>query len=192
MSGSDAGSYVSSIEENNKGLRIEGPRDGLEKIYSYETGGHHPVHLGDIIHERYQIIHKLGSGSSANVWLCRDVVNDSLRYVALKIMMAGKSTEDCLELRVAKLIQLGWDKEAVAEHFCLPLNRFEIDGPNGLNHVIVYPVLGPRVSSLVSLRCSDQMLRNICLHTTQAIAALHAHGICHGSMYPSLHAYIHH
>jgi hypothetical protein len=29
------------------GLTLKGPPFGLEKIYDYECGGHHPIHLGD-------------------------------------------------------------------------------------------------------------------------------------------------
>ncbi len=59
------------IQDN--GLTIEGPPWSLKKIFDYEAGGHHPVHLDDVLHQRYRVIHKLGSGGYANVWLCRDV-----------------------------------------------------------------------------------------------------------------------
>lgn len=41
-----------SMEENIdeypwNGLILDGAPFGLEKIYDYESGGHHPVHLGD-------------------------------------------------------------------------------------------------------------------------------------------------
>ncbi|CAM6004001.1 unnamed protein product [Sphagnum balticum] len=174
-----------SIEDlKDNGLMVEGPPRGLEKIYDYEAGGHHPVRLSDILHERYKVIHKLGSGGYANVWLCRDVTTDSPRYLAVKIIMAEGSNKDCPELRVNRLIELGLDIDSVAEHFCLPLDQFEIDGPNGLHYVLVYPVLGPRVSRLLnvgSLEDPGKILRSICLQTTQAMATLHAHGICHGA-----------
>ena len=39
----------------------------------YQPGGYHPVHLGDLFKDgRYKIIHKLGNGSYATVWLARD------------------------------------------------------------------------------------------------------------------------
>ncbi|EKD14358.1 protein kinase, putative [Drepanopeziza brunnea f. sp. 'multigermtubi' MB_m1] len=41
------------------------PRD----VYEYEPDGHHPIHLGDTYgrNGRYRVIHKLGSGSDAEV-----------------------------------------------------------------------------------------------------------------------------
>src|ERR1700712_4991280 len=96
---------TASMENDNEfqynGLRIEGPPFGLEKIFDYERGGHHPVHLGDYFEEgRYHIIHKLGSGGFANVWLCRDMQPPVTKYVTLKILLADTSTDDCPELRI--------------------------------------------------------------------------------------------
>ncbi len=74
----------------------------------------------------------------------------------------------------------GWG----AQHVCLPLDKFDIDGPNGTHYCFVYPVLGPR-AWLGLYRGSedpDLVLRNVCLQVVEAIAFLHSHGICHGGM----------
>ncbi|KAI2628882.1 kinase-like domain-containing protein [Hypoxylon sp. NC1633] len=164
-------------------LNVEGPSSGLEKIYDYEAGGHHPVHLGEILNQQYKVIHKLGSGGHANVWLCRNTTNDTPRYVALKIIMAEASIEDCPELRYNELIDAGLDKDQVIEH----LDQFEIGGPNGLHYVFVYPVLGPRVSRIFSIIEEDSgaILRQMCFQVTKAVSALHSRGICHGDLRPS-------
>lgn len=169
------------------GLVLEGPSTGLEKLYDYEAGGHHPLHLGDILHDRYRVIHKLGSGGYANVWLCRDNNSSETRYVAVKIIMAEGSTPACPELRVNKLVDMGIAAEDAARHFCLPLDQFSINGPNGTHHALVYPVLGPRVSRLFNKVEDDDLgdtLRKIAAQVTQAMSTLHTHGICHGGMLP--------
>lgn len=166
------------------GLWIHGNPQGLEKVYDYEFGGHHPVHLGDVLHQRYKVIHKLGSGGFANVWLCHDTTGAGPRYVALKTIMAEESTPDSPELRLGKLVEDKLGSGLSAELFCLPLDRFEIDGPNGVHHVLVYPVLGPRVSSMPRTKSGDPGVpwRELCSQATRAMAALHEHGICHGGM----------
>jgi hypothetical protein len=47
----------------------------LEYLADYESDGHHPVHLGDLLGNdgRYRVIHKHDHGGFANVWLCRAV-----------------------------------------------------------------------------------------------------------------------
>lgn len=41
----------------------------FEHVYDSESGGHHPVHLGDFLGDdaRYKVIHKLGHGAFAHV-----------------------------------------------------------------------------------------------------------------------------
>lgn len=45
-----------------------------EENYSwYSTKNFYPVHIGELIRERYQVITKLGYGTSSTSWLCRDL-----------------------------------------------------------------------------------------------------------------------
>ena len=165
------------------------PPLGYEKIWGYDKGGHHPVHLGDILHQQYKVLNKLNSGGFANVWLCSDISVDRPCYVALKIITAEISTPDCPESRVSELvISQGLSDEL----FCLPLDRFEIEGPNGLHYVFLYPVLGPNVACLPARHAFDQdgnavapkiPYQEICSQVAHAMAVLHEHGICHRGMF---------
>jgi hypothetical protein len=167
---------IGDVESN--GLWIDGRPYRLDHIYDYEPDGHHPVQLGDLYGDtrRYCVIHKLGSGGYANVWLCQDTeAKGTTRYVALKILMAEASSENCPELQVNRLEGDG------TEFICLPLDHFKIHGPNGVHIAFVYPVLGPNVS--LGLFCSsdpDSDLRSLGLQLTTAIKFLHSQGICHG------------
>jgi serine/threonine protein kinase len=183
----DEASLTSHSDEpiQDNGLVIEGRPRGLERIYDYEAGVHHPLHLHDVLHDRYRVIHKLGSGGYANVWLCRDISADSPKYVAVKIIMAESSTADCPEARVTKLVEAGCGQEVASEYFSLPLDKFDIQGPNGTHYAFVYPMLGSRVSRLTHLANLDDpgpRLREICSDIVQSMVTLHAHGICHGGM----------
>ena len=65
----------------------------VEELEMYEIGGYHPIHIGDELHGgRYRIVHKLGYGSYATVWLVRDQVKN--RYAALKIAAADPPREE--------------------------------------------------------------------------------------------------
>lgn len=168
-------------------LRLELVPFHLERLEDYELGGHHPVQLGDVLgnDRRYTVLHKLGHGGFANVWLCRDThVQPQATYIALKILMADASVQECSELRAMQLES--WrDKDRAAEYVCLPLDKFNFDGPNGAHYCFVYPVLGPRAS--LGLYCDsedpDRVLRSICLKATEAMSFLHAHKICHGGKF---------
>jgi serine/threonine protein kinase len=172
----------------SNGLHLELAPFGLEHIRDYEPGGHHPVHLGDLLgdHGRYHVIHKLGNGGFANVWLCRDTeAREATKYVALKILMAETSTDDCPELWINELKaspNAQPDNDCGTDCICLPLAQFKIHGPNGDHLSFVYPVLGPKVSLglFSSSEDPDKILRNISLKIVKAIDFLHSHGICHG------------
>ena len=58
-----------------------------EPAEDYAPGGYHPVALGDVYDERYEVQHKLGWGVYSTVWCCRDL--RSRRRVALKIQKAA-------------------------------------------------------------------------------------------------------
>jgi serine/threonine protein kinase len=165
------------------GLYIEDAPFGLEKIWDYEPGGHHVVHLGDRLgrQDEYRVIHKLGSGGFANVWLCQVLRNGRPHYVAVKILMADYSKDDCPELRVEQLRAVGMEK-----HICLPLDQFRIEGSNGSHLCFVYPVAGPRVSLIAQqFEDPDRILRKMARQATEVMAALHSHGICHGGLFPA-------
>ena len=83
------------------------------------------------------------------------------------------------ELR-GTLKALGLVEGPLAEHFCLPLDRFEVNGPNGRHYAFVYPVLGPCVSRLLHVEMSQEhgkVMRQLSLQVTKAMAALHKRDI---------------
>lgn len=141
------------------------------------------MHLGDTLgdDDRYRVIHKLGSGGTSIVWLCRDVRADTPTYVALKILMADLSTEDCPELVHGQSLQNCQEKDG-SEAICLFRDHFRFDGPNGSHLCFVYPVLGPKVSSglLYPSDDPDKTLRDICRAMVRSMDFLHRQGLCHG------------
>lgn len=54
-----------------------------EGMPDYKIGGYHPVHVGEILLDRYVIIQKLGWGHFSTVWLTKDLKNNN--YVAMKV-----------------------------------------------------------------------------------------------------------
>jgi len=171
-----------TLEQKDNGLILEFAPFKLEEIIKYEPGGYHPVHLGDVVGDAYRIIHKLGHGGFSTVWLAR-VLNakDTAKYVALKIIRADSSGDDCPELLLDRLAG-GIGEKGGSKYLSIPLDRFQVVGPNGSHLCFVYPVMGPRVSYGVFRGSDDldEILRRVCYGVTAAIASLHHQGICHG------------
>ena len=59
-----------------------------EGMPDYKIGGYHPVHVGEILVDRYVIIQKLGWGHFSTVWLTKDLKYNS--YVALKVQKSAQ------------------------------------------------------------------------------------------------------
>ncbi|KAI3320448.1 kinase-like domain-containing protein [Xylariaceae sp. AK1471] len=179
---------VSTVDES--GELIPGENDSVmdldcEPAREYCIGGYHPVNLYDVIHERFEIVHKLGHGGFATVWLCWDRNNTSNPWKAVKIIKAHKSHKKRPEISLMEAISDGrYDrKEWEAAHLVLPLEHFWLQGPNGRHLCEVMEVIGP------DLRCAwDKIVRfakpalvkKLFYQAGIALRFLHSQEMCHG------------
>lgn len=65
------------------------PIQAVEKLESYRVGGYHPIAIGDQLHDRYRVVHKLGHGTYSTIWLAQDQKLN--RYVAVKVCTADSN-----------------------------------------------------------------------------------------------------
>ncbi|CAA7261710.1 unnamed protein product [Cyclocybe aegerita] len=144
--------------------------DDVEGIRRYTTGGFHPVRLGDVVSSRgtstaaiadspsrqYRILHKLGHGAFATVWLADALHEPSQRYVALKICAADADSGH--ELDIFSRLSHHESKAPNVVQLC---DSFSIQGPNGLHAVLVQDVLGSLLSVVRSLS-GPKHARSLC------------------------------
>ncbi|CAD8102785.1 unnamed protein product [Paramecium primaurelia] len=136
-----------------------------EGIEDYKIGGYHPVHVGEVLQNRYVIIQKLGWGHFSTVWLCKDFKFDT--YVAIKVQ---KSAENYLEAaydeveilqKVAqnvtnqkwleKLKQYKPNQRLNRDdsHVVQLLNSFVYRGPYGCHFCMVFEILGVNLLEII-------------------------------------------
>ncbi|KAI8958269.1 kinase-like protein [Daldinia sp. FL1419] len=158
-----------------------------EPVHLYNEGGHHPVHIGDTLNSRFEVVHKLGNGGLGNVWLCRDTLKEKWR--AVKITVADQLKKGT-EMEVSRYLRSKFSQEELERnHILPPLEEFSIVGPNGCHSCLVMPVYGPTVSEWRMFqedhkKQADHDIRTVCRQIIESVQFLHGQRICHGDLRP--------
>ncbi|KAF2493387.1 kinase-like protein [Lophium mytilinum] len=157
-----------------RGVRIPN-LDYVEDVSKYRRGGLHPVNLGGVLGHKYKVIHKLGYGGFATVWLAR--VLGEQGYVAVKIPRADSSNK---EITILTHLQ------SVANHLAIAnlLDTFTIAGPNGIHNCLVSEAGGPKLGAICRFgkRLPISFVRPAAQQLAACVACLHSAGICHGDL----------
>lgn len=127
--------------------------ENSEDPADYKIGGYHPVRIGEVYYERYQIIEKIGFGYFSTVWLCNDLKNHE--FVALKIQKSGVSYMEAAmdEIDIINKVHRNTSNpkwlDGENNHIVKISSHFMHRGPNG-NHVcIAFEVLGANLVQLM-------------------------------------------
>ncbi|KAF7198303.1 Serine/threonine-protein kinase SRPK [Pseudocercospora fuligena] len=71
-----------------------------ETLRSFKRSAYYPAHMGEIFQDRYQIVAKLGYGTTSTVWLSRDLVTSD--FHCLKVFTRAKTLSGTRELQMSK------------------------------------------------------------------------------------------
>lgn len=160
---------------------------GVELLGFYRPGGFHPIHLGDILHNRYRIINKLGFGSYSTVWLVEDLTSG--KFASLKVNVAEVSNP--LEVTILHHLRQGQSDrhDSTGQEYLVEiLDDFHVEGPNGNHQCIVTEVLGPSISTDIEDIYDDgdlypiDIAKKLVTQVTRGVAYLHRCGVVHGGM----------
>lgn len=166
-------------------LFIRSTDEDVERLRGYRPGEYNSIHLDDELNDgQYRVIHKLGHGTYATVWLCLVQSTNEPSYVAIKIFRASQGEDDREFVMAAKLKGEGL---GATQHLCLPTNQFTDQSPSGMHICVVYPMVGPSVRIAASIFHGEESkirnLQTISADMVKALAALHSRGICHGGKF---------
>ncbi|KAI9835245.1 MAG: hypothetical protein M1837_003873 [Sclerophora amabilis] len=154
-----------------------------ENLTYYESGVYFPVHLGDLIGDgRYRVLHKLGNGAFAQVWLAKDLRPGGHGYVSIKIVPA-----DASEARILKYLRRCPQTHPGSKHVMQLLDHFTIHAPMMSYEGLVLEVMSRNAFRVVQSAPHGKLsLRNGSLASRQVAMGLdylHQCGIAHGDLH---------
>ncbi|EFW16404.1 hypothetical protein D8B26_005743 [Coccidioides posadasii str. Silveira] len=162
-----------------------------ELLPDYIAEMYYPVRIGEVLNDRYQVVCKLGYGTTSTVWLARDLRNtdDSFTYVALKIYVNRyiKRDETVIYDRINAASNV--ERHPGCRFVRKLLTSFDIQGPHGKHLCVVHQALGMSMDQLLRFfprrsipmdsmkRCLRQLLITLDFLHTEA-------GIIHTDLQP--------
>ncbi|KAH8909630.1 kinase-like protein [Coniochaeta sp. PMI_546] len=109
-----------------------------ETLPFYDPRLFYPVHIGEVLDNRYQVISKLGYGTTSTSWLCHDLLDH--RYVTLKVHVNKLPSNR--ELEVYQYLKSVKSDHPGREMIRMLEDSFKLQGPYGAHDVFVFPPLG--------------------------------------------------
>ncbi|RHZ70730.1 hypothetical protein CDV55_107255 [Aspergillus turcosus] len=166
----DFGDFVSNEDEE---LDLEEVVEPWHKYDIKETSHvFYPIRLGEVVHERYLVEHKIGFGGFSTVWMAHDLQDK--KDVALKVMSSGEWGET--EIRMQdKIVQNVQD----TSHLVIYLTTFLVPGNNCRHRVLVFPLMGPCLYPVILRKMSMATRMSAARQLLEALENLHKAGIVH-------------
>ncbi|PSK53401.1 hypothetical protein B9Z65_8956 [Elsinoe australis] len=123
---------------------LEVDRTRFERMLESFVDSNIPL-IGEVFHNRYKVIGKLGYGSASTVWLGHDTSKEK-EYVALKIYI--NSSKVHRELPIYKHIKSVQSQHGGLHFLRALLDSFEIIGHHGKHTCLVHEALGMNLGEL--------------------------------------------
>ncbi|KAL5315917.1 hypothetical protein ACEPPN_016791 [Leptodophora sp. 'Broadleaf-Isolate-01'] len=108
----------------------------------------YPVRIGEVFGNRYQVVAKLGYGTTSTTWLCHDLLDH--RYVTLKVHINALTSNR--ELEIYQYLKVVESDHPGREMIRMLEDSFKLQGPHGTHEIFVLPPLG------LSLRAFQDMM----------------------------------
>ncbi|CAP94990.1 Pc21g00930 [Penicillium rubens Wisconsin 54-1255] len=158
-----------------------------EELPDYQVGRFYPARLGEVFQNRYQIMAKLGFGTSSTSWLARDLKDH--QYVTLKLYVHTSLVHRELPFYHHVACRMAESSHRGRGNIRRLLDSFEMTGPQGKHVVLVFE---PAQMSLRDMRLvfrrggfDEDFVRGTIIELLEALDFLHTHGeVVHTDVHP--------
>lgn len=147
-----------------------------EHFNEFKSGQYYPVNIGEILASKYQVVGKLGFGTTSTVWLARNLQDSNNRYVALKVYTRDRGHED--EFQMLEAIGKTNPSHPGYRHVRTALDLFQLHRPGGDHSCLVQRPMWESWKDLLrrngSGRFSEPLLKAGLKHLFMALDYLHS------------------
>ncbi|KAH7170088.1 kinase-like domain-containing protein [Dactylonectria macrodidyma] len=159
----------------------------------YRPGGFHPVYIGDVLNDRFEVLNKIGYGRYSTVWLIRDLqANGDGQDVfrALKVLSAGcyGQGDDIMEKEILTHLRDGDRSQLGYAYVCHLVDEFEHQGPNGTHICLVFELMGETLRSFGAWFPESMIpysvMRRFAIQLLLALDFAHEHNVIHTDIKP--------
>ncbi|GFF88416.1 kinase-like domain-containing protein [Aspergillus lentulus] len=156
-----------------------------ENLPDYLKERYYPVRIGELSNTRYQVITKLGFGSSSTVWLCRGLHNE--RYLVLKVHVRTRKQPP--EVQISKHLRASKEFHGGEKYVRLVLDSFEVPGPYGVHPCLLYEPAGIDIRDYIHCLEGDALPEDLLRPTLRfiliALDYLHQANVIHTDVQPN-------
>ncbi|KAL0930689.1 serine/threonine protein kinase [Colletotrichum truncatum] len=183
---SASGSTPTSQKGCDTGSRTT--NDIEEGYHVYHHGGFHPVYIGDVYNDSYEVLNKIGYGAYSTVWLVRNLrkdKDDAHGFLALKVLSAESygAEKDIFEREILIRLRSGDSTYLGYKHVCHLVDDFEHKGPNGNHICLVFEVFGETLRSFGAWfpesMIPNQVMRRFTIQLLLALDYAHHYKVIH-------------
>ncbi|PWY85762.1 CMGC/CLK protein kinase [Aspergillus sclerotioniger CBS 115572] len=149
-----------------------------EQLPFYVAESYYLVYIGEVFASRYQVVSKLGYGTSSTTWLCRDLQERG--YYTLKVCVQGQQPNN--EIATSEHLRKCSDHSG-KKLVRLVLDSFELVGPHGKHTCLIYQPLGMTFTEFRDLLPERKFPKNLLQRSIQltliALAFMHENHVIH-------------
>ncbi|PTU17531.1 hypothetical protein P175DRAFT_0504826 [Aspergillus ochraceoroseus IBT 24754] len=156
-----------------------------ETLPGYLKERYYPVHIGEVFRSRYQVMTKLGFGSSSTVWLCQDLHDG--QFLVLKVHV--HTVRQPSEVQISNHLKMAHNARGVERYIRLVLDSFEVSGPYGTHSCIIYEPAGIDIRDYIHClegdTLTEELLRPALRFILIALTYLHQSQVIHTDVQPN-------
>ncbi|KAL9594821.1 MAG: hypothetical protein Q9219_006812 [cf. Caloplaca sp. 3 TL-2023] len=145
-----------------------------EEVHGATTDGrYYPMRIGDVLHDQYQVVGKLGYGLGSTVWLANHL--RGTKPVTLKVFTNDRQNQE--EINIYRHLMSVQSKHPGRKHLRSAIDNFTLYGPKGEHQCLVHEPMLETMNDLLDWdprrQLTTQLLKLVLQYLLSALDFLH-------------------